>query len=102
MCSLSLARIEGVVNLIQELAQILVLKGVLIKGVNFKVEILAEGLFEEASRATNFETAFGNDSYSVSQELCLIHVVCRQDNDFVFLGLLYDFPSLATGRWIHT
>lgn len=48
------------------------------------------------------EFALNNDTYSVCQNVSLLHRVSRQDNRLSLFELLYEFPNLLPHLWVQT
>ena len=61
----------------------------------------AEAILEE-ERATNaLQLALHHDADAVAQHVSLVHVVCRQDDDAVFLVGLKHIPKVAPRAQVH-
>ena len=73
----------------------------LVHRLNLEVEALTVGSLEERCRATNLEHAARDHSHTIGQKLSLVHVVGREDYNFVLFGLLDDLPCFSTRRWVH-
>ena len=69
--------------------------------VDLQIEVLTEFLFQKAGCAADFERSSRHYSHAISQILCLVHVMRRQDNYLVFLGSFDDLPGLSARRRVH-
>ena len=91
-----------IIESVKDCHQVFVLSLIWVHGVNLKVKILSKLLLQEACCSTNFKLAFGHNSDSIGQVLCLIHVVGGQDNYSVLLSLFNQLPCFSAGRGIHS
>lgn len=61
-----------------------------------------EAVLEEKRGTETLHSSLAHDADSVTEHICLVHVMGSQDNDSVFLVRLKHVPQISAGAEIHT
>ena len=61
-----------------------------------------EAVFEEKRSTETLHSSLAHDADSVTEHICLVHVMGSQDDDSIFLVGLKHVPQVSAGSEIHT